>query len=314
MLQLHIAADVGRGQRINGGGLCLQRHAFALFKGRVVQLGQAVVVPSGSGGGNGIAQSNAVSRAAGADRPGGILQIDILPVHQSDHTGHPQISGAACCRQCFCNGDGNRRFRIGFRRYRTCRYLIQSEVAGESIRCGIFVCTERICLILIVCQTNRIVPDSTDLGHTIFIKRDLPAVISGLDSIGVAALGCNGYSVGIGQRNAVGIHIQRPDQCCFRTRQNCCLIRPGRSQPCTVEHTHCLPVFAKQHILTGNQLVGTGQLMNFRFCSRFCEYCSRNKREQHGNGKQQRNNSLQQFVHLHLPFRCAVNSCKKMQP
>ena len=119
-----IGTDICCGQSTDGGGLGLQGHTGGLFISAVVQLRQAVVGSSGTGGNDRIAQRDVreVCRHSGADTAGGVLKIDILPVQKSYNTLDCQVSRSIS--RCQSLGDGN-----GFGLIRRC-YLAAVTAIG----------------------------------------------------------------------------------------------------------------------------------------------------------------------------------------
>ena len=104
-LQLHIAAHILVRKSADGGGLSGQGQPGGLFEGAVAQLGQLVVFGALTGAVNGVAQGDLTGLGAKtqADAAGGVLQVDVLPVHQ----GHNALNGevlAVFTGQCLADG------------------------------------------------------------------------------------------------------------------------------------------------------------------------------------------------------------------
>ena len=104
-LQLHIAAHILVRKSADGGGLSGQGQSGGLFEGAAAQLGQLVVFGALTGAVNGVAQGDLTGLGAKtqADAAGGILQVDVLPVHQ----GHNALNGevlAVFTGQCLADG------------------------------------------------------------------------------------------------------------------------------------------------------------------------------------------------------------------
>ena len=104
-LQLHIAAHILVRKSADGGGLSGQGQSGGLFEGAAAQLGQLVVFGALTGAVNGVAQGDLTGLGAKtqADAAGGVLQVDVLPVHQ----GHNALNGevlAVFTGQCLADG------------------------------------------------------------------------------------------------------------------------------------------------------------------------------------------------------------------
>ena len=104
-LQLHIAAHILVRKSADGGGLSGQGQPGGLFEGAAAQLGQLVVFGALTGAVNGVAQGDLTGLGAKtqADAAGGVLQVDVLPVHQ----GHNALNGevlAVFTGQCLADG------------------------------------------------------------------------------------------------------------------------------------------------------------------------------------------------------------------
>ena len=104
-LQLHIAAHILVRKSADGGGLSGQGQSGGLFEGAAAQLGQLVVFGALAGAVNGVAQGDLTGLGAKtqADAAGGVLQVDVLPVHQ----GHNALNGevlAVFTGQCLADG------------------------------------------------------------------------------------------------------------------------------------------------------------------------------------------------------------------
>ena len=104
-LQLHIAAHILVRKSADGGGLSGQGQPGGLFEGAAAQLGQLVVFGALAGAVNGVAQGDLTGLGAKtqADAAGGVLQVDVLPVHQ----GHNALNGevlAVFTGQCLADG------------------------------------------------------------------------------------------------------------------------------------------------------------------------------------------------------------------
>ena len=86
-LEGDVGADVCGGQGADGGLLSSEGHAGGLLIGTAAQLGQTVVHGLCAGTDDGVTQSQIgeVGTHAHADAAGGILQIDVFAVQQSDH-------------------------------------------------------------------------------------------------------------------------------------------------------------------------------------------------------------------------------------
>ena len=104
-LQLHIAAHILVRKSADGGGLSGQGQSGGLFEGAAAQLGQLVVFGALTGAVNGVAQGDltGLGDKTQADAAGGVLQVDVLPVHQ----GHNALNGevlAVFTGQCLADG------------------------------------------------------------------------------------------------------------------------------------------------------------------------------------------------------------------
>ena len=255
-----ICTDICCGQSTDGGGLGLQGHTGGLFISAVVQLRQAVEGSSGTGGNDRIAQRDVreVFRHSGADTAGGVLKIDILPVQKSYNTLDCQVSRSIS--RCQSLGDGN-----GFGLIRRCYlaagfpfYLEKGKLIGITVGVTadgcIFVTTELVLGILVAGQGNRIFSLSQEAELTVFVHRNRPYIIAGLDSVGVPSLGCNGHTVAVGELHATFSHGNVPD-CSSRVCQLVSVhYRLDCAQPSAVQNTRCITGVGDHHILTGCQL------------------------------------------------------------
>ena len=105
-LQLHIAAHILVRKSADGGGLSGQGQPGGLFEGAAAQLGQLVVFGALTGAVNGVAQGDLTGLGAKtqADAAGGVLQVDVLPVHQGHNALHGELG---ICRAGQRRADGH---------------------------------------------------------------------------------------------------------------------------------------------------------------------------------------------------------------
>ena len=256
----HISADICFGQSADGGGLCLQGHTGGLFIGAAIQLRQSIVVLSCSGGNDRISQRDVreVFRHSGADTASGILQVYILPIQKGYNALDCQISRSIILAQSLCNGDG---FRLIGRSHLAPGfpfYLVEGKLIGITVGVAadscISVTAELVLGILVAGQGNGVVSLSQEASLTVFIHGKSPHIITGLDSVGVPSLGCNGHTVAVGELHATFSHGNVPDcpsRICQLVTAHC---RLDSCNPTTFQNTRGIAGVGDHHILTGCQL------------------------------------------------------------
>ena len=213
ILKSHIGADVGGGQFSDGLDCGLQLQTGGLFIGSAVQFGQALEVGPLAGSDDRITQGDIIKFAAhtGTDTAGAVLKIDVLPVQQGNHTLDGQIFRIIGSSQRLGDGDGLRLCGAGVRAAFAVQF-IKGEVTGITcVDGGVFISAEFVLALLIAGQRNGIVTNAVELEGSVG-KGNGPGIVSGFNTVFVAALGSDLCTVVVGEGHALRRNSQVPHQ------------------------------------------------------------------------------------------------------
>ncbi len=194
-LEGDVGADVCDGQGTDGGLLGSEGHAGGLFIGAAAQLGQTVVHGLCTGTDDGVTQSQIgeVGTHAHADAAGGILQIDVFAVQQSDHALDGEL-GTVSTGQSGGDGDDGG-LRLGSRAAgRGVLRLVQSDSLLVGVRAG-----------LVVAEAHLI---SVGVETHVCAAAELQIHTVSSDGRSDGIFGCSSLVVGRGELVGIGAVIQ----------------------------------------------------------------------------------------------------------
>ena len=263
ILNGHIGADVGGGQFPDGLDRRLEVQPGGFYIGRTVQLGQAIERSTLAGADDGVAQGDVVKVGAHADADAAcaVLKIDILTVNQSNHTLDGQIFRIIGSSQRLGDGDGVRLCGAGVRAAFAVQF-IKGEVTGITcVDGGVFISAEFVLALLIAGQRNGIVTNAVELEGSVG-KGNGPGIVSGFNTVFVAALGSDLCTVVVGEGHALRRNSQVPHQIGGGVGERAGLI--GQfcgGEPGALQRAHGVSAVDHHDILAVGQLFLGGDLL-----------------------------------------------------